>query len=234
MALSVCSKASPSRWTRERPSFAGTTTGNKLRSLTASTSWTLPTRTRWAYQSPRTVSDCAGSGSNLALSLSSSFWVHRRTNKAAGRDEVDAEYRGWPTLAPGGEAVVQVPKHRMAADAWCCRSGHRRRVTQFSLLRTVAHASPITPASRSPPPPESPPRNPPPSAPPNTHHSQRADPPQLPHAPCRRSACRPRSRAPRRGRGGGGGDVSFRVGQGMVHCDSPPAAGSMPAGAHPV
>ena len=84
MALSVSSKASPSRWTRKRPSFAGTTTGSKLRSLTQSATWTLPTRTRLAYQSPRTVSACAGSGSNLAWSLSSSFWVHRRTNTAAG------------------------------------------------------------------------------------------------------------------------------------------------------
>ena len=59
---------------------AGTTTGNKLRSLTASTTWIRPMRIRLAYQSPRTVSGGADSGSGFELSRSRSFWVQRRTN----------------------------------------------------------------------------------------------------------------------------------------------------------
>lgn len=112
----ITPKASLSRWARDRPSRAGTTTGSKLRSLTASTTWIRPTRIRLTYQSPRTVSVGVGSGSGVALSLSSSFWVQRRTNTAAWHVGASTKYRGWQTSPCDGRAVLHVLNHRMPGD----------------------------------------------------------------------------------------------------------------------
>jgi hypothetical protein len=84
------------------------------------------------------VSGGGSSGRGVELSLSSSFWVQRRTNKASRPGEADAEYRRSPTFPFGSEAVAQFLNHRMTGYRDGGRSRTVPRVALISLIETIA------------------------------------------------------------------------------------------------